>query len=246
MNANLPLPIEFCRRYLNALDQALPLLSDLQRGILRVLMGSPEHTARAGQIARELGVHHVTVNLEFSNMCLKVVGLMGMTADESLRLYPRRWQILALKGVGSTAKTFFWQLRPEVVSALEISVLTEGSDLERDERAVATTLTEGESSISKESLRRNAAARELCLSYHEPICKVCGLDFRLTYGAEFRDCIHVHHLNPMAQATSLRVVNPNTDLVPVCPNCHAVIHAHGALRSLDAVSAMMIESKQQK
>ena len=245
MTESSPLPMELGTLYLNALNQALPLLSDLQRGILRVLIGSPDHTTSAGQLARELGVHHVTVNSEFANMGLKVVGLMGMTADEALRLYPRHWQILALKGVGSTAKTFLWQLRPEVVEALEILGFTDASDLARDERIVATTLTEGAPSVSKETLRRNAVARELCLSYHEPICKVCGMDFRLTYGAEFRDCIHVHHLNPMAQATGLRVVNPNTDLVPVCPNCHAVIHAHDELRTLDAVRALM-QSKQQK
>jgi 5-methylcytosine-specific restriction protein A len=128
---------------------------------------------------------------------------------------------------------------------LELLGFTDASDLARDERIVATTLTEGAPSVSKETLRRNAVARELCLSYHEPICKVCGMDFRLTYGAEFRDCIHVHHLNPMAEAAGLRVVNPNTDLVPVCPNCHAVIHAHDELRTLNAVRALM-QLKQQK
>ncbi len=245
MTESSPLPTEFGTLYLNALIQALPLLSDLQRGILRVLIESPEHTASAGQLARELGVHHVTVNSEFANMGLRVVGLMGMTADKTFRLYPKHWQILALKGVGSTSKTFFWQLRPEVVSALERLGFTSESDLTRDERAVATTLTEGESSVTTETLRRNALARELCLSHHGPVCKVCGLDFRIAYGAEFRDCIHVHHLNPMAQATGLRVVNPNTDLVPVCPNCHAVIHANGKFRTLDAVNALMQSKRQQ-
>ena len=199
-------------------------------------MRSPDHTASAGEIARELCVHHVTVNSKFSSMGIKVVERMGLPAEGASRRYPRQWRILALEGAGSTTKKFFWQLRPEVVKALEELGFTGESALEKDERAASSALTEGNLSASYKEIRhRNAIARERCLAYHGLVCKVCKLDFGLTYGPEFRDCIHVHHLNPMAQADSVRAVNPETDLVPVCPNCHAVIHAQGEVRSLEVV-----------
>ena len=38
--------------------------------------------------------------------------------------------------------------------------------------------------------------------------------------------IHVHHIKPIAEIGTSYVINPATDLVPVCPNCHAMLH-HG-------------------
>lgn len=37
--------------------------------------------------------------------------------------------------------------------------------------------------------------------------------------------IHVHHLAPLHESTGVREVDPEKDLIPVCPNCHAAIHA---------------------
>jgi 5-methylcytosine-specific restriction protein A len=36
--------------------------------------------------------------------------------------------------------------------------------------------------------------------------------------------IHVHHIVPLSAIKESYVVDPVTDLVPVCPNCHAIIH----------------------
>lgn len=36
--------------------------------------------------------------------------------------------------------------------------------------------------------------------------------------------IHVHHIVPLHTIKSDYVVNCATDLIPVCPNCHAILH----------------------
>ena len=36
--------------------------------------------------------------------------------------------------------------------------------------------------------------------------------------------IHVHHLRPLHTIRKNYVVNYKNDLIPVCPNCHAMIH----------------------
>ncbi len=45
------------------------------------------------------------------------------------------------------------------------------------------------------------------------------------FGGDFEGVIHVHHIKPLSQISQKYVVNPIHDLVPVCPNCHLVIHS---------------------
>lgn len=78
---------------------------------------------------------------------------------------------------------------------------------------------------------RNPKARAKCLAIHGTRCSICEIDFGVVYGEEFAGLIHVHHRFPRAQATETVTVDPQTDLVPVCPNCHAVIHHRNGLRT---------------
>lgn len=71
---------------------------------------------------------------------------------------------------------------------------------------------------------RNSAAREQCLRLKEYKCCVCGFDFEKTYGDIGHGFIHVHHVVPISEIGETYVVDPQNDLVPVCPNCHAMLH----------------------
>ncbi len=73
---------------------------------------------------------------------------------------------------------------------------------------------------------RDSRARRDCIEYHGATCKVCGLDFEKRYGAIGHGFIHVHHTTPLSQITDHDnyTISPVTDLVPVCPNCHAMLH----------------------
>jgi 5-methylcytosine-specific restriction protein A len=71
---------------------------------------------------------------------------------------------------------------------------------------------------------RNPAAREECLRIHGTVCAVCSFDGEAQYGPKGRRLIHVHHLVELSTIGEEYVVNPSTDLIPVCPNCHAMIH----------------------
>jgi hypothetical protein len=68
---------------------------------------------------------------------------------------------------------------------------------------------------------------------------VCGFDFGAVYGAEFAGFIHVHHLRPLSEIRGEYVVDPVADLCPVCPNCHAVIHHGGRVRSVEEVRQLL-------
>ena len=71
---------------------------------------------------------------------------------------------------------------------------------------------------------RNRKARETCIKHHGVKCTVCDFDFENKYGPIGKDFIHVHHLTPISKQFGVHTVNPITDLRPVCPNCHAMLH----------------------
>lgn len=70
---------------------------------------------------------------------------------------------------------------------------------------------------------RDAVNRQRAIDIHGTTCTVCGFDFEKVYGARGRNYIEVHHIKPLHQ-TKETIVNPATDLVPLCANCHRMIH----------------------
>ena len=53
-------------------------------------------------------------------------------------------------------------------------------------------------------------------------CIVCGFNFEDKYGEIGRGFIHVHHINPLADNGK----DISDNLIPVCPNCHAMLHRY--------------------
>jgi 5-methylcytosine-specific restriction enzyme A len=88
-----------------------------------------------------------------------------------------------------------------------------------------TPLVEGASKlITVNAYERNALARDQCLQHHGYSCCVCDFNFERAYGPIGKNYIHVHHLVPFSEIRTEYVVDPVKDLVPICPNCHAMIH----------------------
>lgn len=71
---------------------------------------------------------------------------------------------------------------------------------------------------------RNPINRELCLAANGYKCKICGFDFEKKYGTLGHHFIHVHHITPVSKMSDAYVIDPVKDLIPVCPNCHAMLH----------------------
>ena len=50
----------------------------------------------------------------------------------------------------------------------------------------------------------------------------------------------MHHIVPLSQIRELHEVDPIKDLVPICPNCHAMIHiGKGVPLTVEQVRAMV-------
>lgn len=71
---------------------------------------------------------------------------------------------------------------------------------------------------------RSRVNRALCLMAHGYDCKICGMNFEKQYGTLGNKFIHVHHITPVSQMGGSYIINPVNDLIPVCPNCHAMLH----------------------
>ena len=93
------------------------------------------------------------------------------------------------------------------------------------EEIVGRELVEGAAkTVTVNAYERNPAARAMRLAHHGYACVVCGFNFESFYGELGRNYIHVHHVVPLADVKGEYTVDPVKDLVPVCPNCHAMIH----------------------
>jgi 5-methylcytosine-specific restriction enzyme A len=81
-------------------------------------------------------------------------------------------------------------------------------------------------------ITRNPGARKKCLDHYFPNnkrykCQICGFDFEETYGNIGKQFIDVHHIESHAQVSKKRgehKINPKKDLIPICSNCHDIIH----------------------
>jgi len=87
------------------------------------------------------------------------------------------------------------------------------------------SLFEGKSyDIVLSKYERSSEARSKCISHFGPVCQICNINFYKTYGELGKGFIHVHHKIPLATIRENYQVDPITDLIPVCPNCHAMLH----------------------
>lgn len=71
---------------------------------------------------------------------------------------------------------------------------------------------------------RNKKNREMAIQYHGCKCKACGFDFEAVYGEMGKGFIEIHHTKPLYSLQEEIVIDYRTDLVPVCSNCHRILH----------------------
>jgi 5-methylcytosine-specific restriction protein A len=105
---------------------------------------------------------------------------------------------------------------------------------------IRRTFEEGDkAAVIAQRVERSRGAREACLAMHGRACKVCDRSMAELYGPAGDGVIEVHHLRELALCEGRRPVDPEKDLIPVCPNCHAVIHARRPAYAPGEVRSML-------
>lgn len=131
-------------------------------------------------------------------------------------------------------------LRPATVTSLDADELWQavGADVAigqnirwtlacctHDQTRAEVQYTEGERyEVRSTAIERNPAARAACLAHFGHCCAVCGFDFAATFGEIGEGYIHVHHRRDLCLSDGPTHIDPVRDLIPLCPNCHAMVH----------------------
>lgn len=122
------------------------------------------------------------------------------------------------------AHSFVWMMWhvADVTPSDDVKELVKESN---NESAVITPSPEGmKKQYYVARYERSAKNRKLAIQAHGYKCMACGFDFEEKYGELGKNFIEVHHVVPLASRTEVVEVNPQTDLICLCANCHRMIH----------------------
>lgn len=112
--------------------------------------------------------------------------------------------------------------------------------LEKDDQDILSPKMEGnvrQCYVTK--YERSPVNRMLCLAIKGYNCSVCGMNFEEVYGEIGTGFIHVHHSVPVSKMGPDYIVNPEKELFPVCPNCHAMLHHCDPPMSIDELKKVI-------
>jgi 5-methylcytosine-specific restriction protein A len=91
---------------------------------------------------------------------------------------------------------------------------------------------------------RNQKARKECIEYYGSSCRVCNMSFNTTYGDIAESYIQVHHRIEISSRSEEYEVDPINDLIPVCPNCHAMLHKQIPAYTIDELKSILNRNNQ--
>lgn len=167
---------------------------------------------------------------------------------ESIRGFTERNEFIRdfdLRYNGQVFRDSSWmESKKNSVSELQFSIYSGLIDLENEEESLHKAfnfitpflflvfpykeIESGESEgrvqeVVSNRYERSRKNRSICLAFHGHSCQGCGLLLENKYGSIASNFIHVHHINPISEAGE-KEINPIQDLVPLCPNCHSIVH----------------------
>ena len=91
-----------------------------------------------------------------------------------------------------------------------------------------------------ERVERDPKARQKCIEHFGAWCRACEFDFEKTYGAIGKGYIHVHHHRRQLSSTrGKHHIDPIKDLIPPCPNCHAMAHSDKKMLTVEQLRTHM-------
>jgi Predicted restriction endonuclease len=142
------------------------------------------------------------------------------------------------------------KFRNDIITQIKDIIKENAYDFENDEQKYF----EGERKTKIKEiniLRRNALARKKCLDYYFPNnknykCILCDFNFEMNYGSLGEKFIEVHHIESHTKQSKIKgkhEIDPITDLIPVCSNCHSMIHRKKPAISIEKMKEIRKENK---
>lgn len=152
--------------------------------------------------------------------------------------------------IGNLAKQGSWtpqasgiSIKPEVIEELEekwADFLTKQGIVYIPSTIPKERYTEGTvTQILQNRYERDPKARQACIGHYGLSCAVCEFNFEEKYGDIGKDFIHVHHLIQISTRKEVYVIDPINDLIPVCPNCHSMLHKRNPPFTIEELRELM-------
>ena len=205
--------------------KALLHLPDKYRKIIVLQFQCPRHEVSAGQLARLAGYPTFQIaNILYGHAAHLVCKALNVAKP------PFGQWFAALSEAYYNGKAYIWIMRPNLVEATKQLGWPREKHYQTffaspDELTANEEFAEGRVQlVAVNVFERNTKARAVCLRHYGFVCSVCGFDFQKFYGELGREFIHVHHVKPLSEIGEEYTVDPIKDLLPVCPNCHAMLH----------------------
>ncbi|ABZ00637.1 HNH endonuclease [Pseudomonas putida GB-1] len=183
---------------------------------------------------------------------LKVNGTASDLGDETIWAVP--WRSLGLvisKGMLSInegdaeadmRQIDLWTSRAAAAIFALLPLEVDVDDAEEEFREVIGLPEGAKVRIEVNRYERDRRNRAAALAIHGYSCKACDLDMGGRYGPVAAGLIEVHHTTPVSELGLGYIIDPKTDLIPLCPNCHSVSHRRSPPFSVAELRSMLQHS----
>ena len=188
--------------------------------------GGPRSVLRIKQVAESFlsvvpvnGKHQMAMRLHYSQLEAVV---QGFSRINPRRIAPTIQPVLVEAGLAEerTTENYLYGFAREFITR----VAGDGTQLYPNEISEKYVALEGASQkVFVNKYERDSRARAICIAHWTAACSICEMNFLSVYGLG-EGFIHVHHLKPLSKIRKEYQLDPITDLIPVCPNCHAMLH----------------------
>ena len=211
---------------------AAPLLREMSKA-------SPEHRKQASSFLRLAREHDLSLEATVNG---------EPQTDLSLDKWPNIWKSMSIYVCTKPVEIEHGneeQIRRIILDVASITFgmvvpLLPTEDVDLFEESPAVGLPEGSrEKVEVNRYERSKINRAACITAKGYICQACGFDFRQKYGDIGDEYIHVHHIIPVSKLGEGYAIDPIDDLVPLCPNCHAMVHRRSPPLSIDELKLLM-------
>ncbi|MDO9592641.1 MAG: HNH endonuclease, partial [Erysipelotrichaceae bacterium] len=141
--------------------------------------------------------------------------------------YPATYQMYkSYQNVEEPPKMRFEKLKENryVISLIDEVQIINDIKIDGDEKEVSQHLEGAKKAYYGYKYERDPKCRKAAIEFHGTTCAACGLNFERMYGLRGEGFIEIHHIKPLFIEGKESKVDPITDLIPLCPNCHRMVH----------------------
>ncbi|ADP98874.1 HNH endonuclease [Marinobacter adhaerens] len=154
--------------------------------------------------------------------------------QEFLEAVPHKVDGETFEDIPESQKSNYWRrsvrgISPDVferiLDASSPLPVPPGTFKTKGQRDLSSTGIEGKKRVVYTTVyERDPKLRKRAIDIHGLRCKACDFHFGETYGDYGKGLIHIHHTKPLFENGEAQEVDPKTDLIPLCANCHTIVH----------------------